>query len=103
MTPDIDPLVGAAHDVGIGFEAAQRLDGVHLLHAERLAVADQGGGILPVVHILGQHGHVARTHGDRAAEYFITLGGRELRKAGDTFGVPFSTLICGIFHLHRVF
>ena len=103
MAPDVDPLVGAAHDVGIGLEPAERFHGVHLLHAERLAVANQRGGVLPVKHVLGQDGHVARTHGHRIAEYVMAFRGHEFRKAGNAFGIPCGVPISGICHLRRGF
>ena len=31
MAPHVNPLVGAAGDIGIGIESAECLDGVHLL------------------------------------------------------------------------
>ena len=62
MAPHVDPLVGAAGDIGIGVESAECLDGVHLLYAEGFAMADQRRCILSVEHVFRQYGHVARTH-----------------------------------------
>ena len=91
MAAHVDPLVRAARNVGIGFERAERLHGVHLLHAERLAMADQRRGILPVVHVLGQHRHVARAHGDRLPQNGIPFRRHKPGEAGDALSG-----VCGI-------
>ena len=98
MAPHVDPLVGAAGDIGIGVESAECLDGVHLLYAEGFAMADQRRCILSVEHVFRQYGHVARTHGDRAAKYLIAFGCHELRKAGRTRAIPGGVPICGILY-----
>ena len=110
MLPNVNPPLGAACDVGIRFEGAQGFDGVHLLHPERLAVADQRRGVLPVVHVLGQHGHVAGPHADRLPQHVVALGRHELPEAGDALpagarlGAEIrQSVICGIFHRRRGF
>ena len=89
------------------------MDGL-MFDTERLAMADQRRGILPVVHVLGQHRHVARAHGDRLPQNGIPFRRHKPGEAGDALsGVcgigaeievrSRGVVICGIFHLHRGF
>ena len=91
----IDPLLRAAHDVYARVEAAAVLDGVYLLHAEGLAVAHYGAGILRMKHILGEDAHVvgALCHG--AAQYLLSLVREKLGHIVEALAKPSVAMLLG--------
>ena len=98
----VDPLVGAPHDMGVGVELAERFDGVDVLQAEGFAMTNQRRGILRVVGVFREDRHVAGPHVQHALENGDSFGGHELRKAGRAGVVP-GAVICGICHLRPGF
>ena len=91
-----DPLVGPAHDIRVGREAANRLDRMNILYAERLAVAHQRAGVLRMVGILETDRHVARAVRQRFPEHLLASGQHEPGQVFDHSRGPPRVVIFGI-------
>ena len=74
----VDPLAAAHGNIAGGVEGVAVLDDVNVLHAEAVAAAQYGAGVMRLVDVLQHHGDVAGAVLDEAVEELPFVVGNHL-------------------------
>ena len=74
----VDPFGGSYGHIASGIEGIAGFDNMDILHAEAVAGAQYGGGVVGLVDIFEHHGDVAGAQGRETIEEGASLGGDEV-------------------------